>query len=161
MAELKEDLASLREKFIKDHNTLDRQEQYSRRNCLLVHRVDEKNNKDNDQAIINIAGNNLREEIAIQDIDRTLPLGERKFVNNVPRSITVRFARYNVCNRIFKAKKKLKGKNVSNTQSLTKRRVIELKKAREMYDFKNMWSHDDKILFLDVNDRNHVKVLYD
>ena len=161
MAELKEKLASLREKFIEDHKSSDRQEQYSIRNCLLVHGVNEKNNKDNDQAIINIVGNNLREEIAIQDIDRTHPLGERKLDNNVPRSITVRFARDNIRNRIFKAKKKLKGKTVSITESLTKRRVIKLKKAREMYDFKNVWSHDDKILFLDVNDRNHVKVFYD
>ena len=28
--------------------TLDRQEQYSRRNCLLVHGVEEKNNEDTD-----------------------------------------------------------------------------------------------------------------
>ena len=68
---------------------------------------------------------------------------------------------YNVRNRIFKTKKKLKGNNVSITESLTKRRVIELKKARQMYDFRNVWSHNSKILFLDVNDRNKVKVLYD
>ena len=30
-----------------------------------------------------------------------------------------------------------------------------------MYDFKNVWSQDGKILFLDVNDRNKVKVFYD
>ena len=44
---------------------------------------------------------------------------------------------------------RLKGKTVSITESLTKRRVVELKKAREMYGFKNVWSqfHDSKILF--------------
>ena len=30
-----------------------------------------------------------------------------------------------------------------------------------MYDFKNVWSQDGKILFLNVNDRNKVKVFYD
>ena len=45
---------------------------------------------------------------------------------------------------------------MSITDSLKKRRVIELKEAREMYDFRNVWSHDGKILFLDVNDRNMV-----
>ena len=49
---------------------------------------------------------------------------------------------------------------MSITESLTKRRVIELKKAREMYDFRNVWSHDGKILFLDVNDRKKVKEFY-
>ena len=50
---------------------------------------------------------------------------------------------------------------MSITESLTKRRVIELKKIRENYDFWSVWSHGGKILFLDVNDRNKVKVFYD
>ena len=45
MAELKEDLASVKEKFIEVEKVLDCQEQYSRRNCLLVHGVDENNNR--------------------------------------------------------------------------------------------------------------------
>ena len=36
-----------------------------------------------------------------------------------------------------------------------------IKKARELHDFRNVWSHDGKILFLVVNDRNMVKVFYD
>ena len=55
----------------------------------------------------------------------------------------------------------LKLKSVSITERLTKRRVVELKKAKEMYGFKNVRSQDDKILFSDVNDRNKVKVFYD
>ena len=54
IAELKEDLTSLKEKFFQVDKTLDRQEQYSRRNCLLVHGVEEKNNEDTDQEIISI-----------------------------------------------------------------------------------------------------------
>ena len=30
-----------------------------------------------------------------------------------------------------------------------------------MFDFKNVWSQDNKILFLDLNDGNKVKVFYD
>ena len=46
------------------------------------------------------------------------------------------------------------------TESLTKRRVAELKKPRKMYGFKNVWSQDGKILFSDVNDRNQAKAFY-
>ena len=100
--------------------------------------MDEKNNKDTDQETINIVKNDLGEEIIIHDIER-----------------------YNLRYRIFKTKKKLKGKTVSITESLTKKRVVKLKKAREMYDFKNR-SQDDKISFSNVNDRNNkVKVFYD
>ena len=131
-------MTSLKEKFFQVDKTLDRQEQYSRRNCLLVHGLEEKNNEDTDQEIINIIKNDLAEEITIHDIDRTHRLGKRNLDNNVPRPIIVKFTRYNVRNRIFKTKKKLKGKAVSITESLTKRRVVELKKAREMYGFNNV-----------------------
>ena len=47
------------------------------------------------------------------------------------------------------------------TESLTKRRVVELKKAREINGFKNVWLQDGKMLFSDVNDRNKVKVFCD
>ena len=103
----------------------------------------------------------MGEEITIHDIDRTHRLGKRKLDNNVPRPIIVKFTRYNVHDRIFKTKKKLKGKTVSITESVTKRRVVELKKAREMHGFRNVWSQDVKILFSDVNGRNKVKVFYD
>ena len=110
--------------------------------------------------VINIVKNDQGEEVTTHDIDRIHRLGKRKLDNNVPRPTIVKFARYNVCNRIFKAKKKLKGRNVSITEILTIRRVIELKKVREMYDFRNVWSHDGKILFLDVKDRKKVNVFY-
>ena len=54
IAELKEELASLRKKFFEVDKMLDCQEQYSRRNCVLAYGVDEKNNEDTDQEIINI-----------------------------------------------------------------------------------------------------------
>ena len=102
----------------------------------------------------------MGDEIIIHDIDRTLDLGKRKLDNIVTRQITINFSKYIVRNRIFKVKRKLIGKNVSIMEILTKRRVVELKKVREMYDLKNVWLHDSKILFFDVNNRNKVKVFY-
>ena len=154
-------MTSLKEKFFQVDKTLDPQEQYSRRNCLLVHGMEENNNEDTDQEIINIVKNDLGEKIIIHDIGRTHHLGKRKLDNNVTQPIIVKFTRYNVRNKIFRSKKKLKGKTVSITESLTKRSVVELKKAREMHGFKNVWSQDGKILFSNVNDKNKVKVFYD
>ena len=99
--------------------TLDRQKQYSRKNCLFVHGVDKKNNKNTEQATVNIK-NDLTEEITIHDIDKINHLGKHK-LDNIPQLIIVELARYNVCNRIFKIKKKLKEKNVRITESLIKK----------------------------------------
>ena len=46
----------------------------------------------------------------------------------------MKFARYNVRNAIFKTKNILKGETVRIAENLTKNR-IEMKKARETYDF--------------------------
>ena len=50
---------------------------------------------------------------------------------------------------------------MSIAESLTKKTVVELKKARETHDFNNVWSQHGKILVFNVNDRNKVKVFYD
>ena len=70
IAELKEDLAFLKEKSIEVDKTLDQQEQHWRKNCLFEHGVDEKNN-DTNQSIINIMNEEMGEDITIHDIDRT------------------------------------------------------------------------------------------
>ena len=55
----------------------------------------------------------------------------------------------------------MKGKQTSVTESLTKTRMEKLQKAREEHGFRNVWSNDGKILYIDVNDHNRVKVFYD
>ena len=55
----------------------------------------------------------------------------------------------------FLGKKKiLKGKAVSRTDNLTKKKITDMKVAREL----KMLSEDGKILCTDANDRNRIKV---
>ena len=48
-----------------------------------------------------------------------------------------------------KKKKKIKGKDIAITESLTATRMKKLNQAREIYDFKNVWTYNGKILFKD------------
>lgn len=71
--------------------------------------------------------------------------------NKKSRPITVKFVRYaNRCN-IVSNKNGLKGKNISFAESLTKKRTIRLKEAKNQYGVKLLWSIDRKILFQDDN----------
>ena len=72
----------------------------------------DKKNKNTEQAIVNTK-NDLAEEITIHDIDKINHLGKHK-LDNVTQLIIVELARNNVCNRIFKIKKKLKEKKCEN-----------------------------------------------
>ena len=103
---------------------VDRQEQFSRRICLLVHRIVEETVEDRDEKIINTLQQSMDETIKPEDIDTSHRLGKPKSSKNAkPRSIIVKFVRYNTCNRICRNKKKFKGTGISVTKSLTIKRI--------------------------------------
>ena len=137
---------------------LDRQEQYSRRNCLLIHSIPEEKDEDTDNTVLKIIEDKVGEPISIEDLDRTHRLGPPQ--TNKKRPIIVKFSRYYKRNQVFKKKKQLKGQDISITESLTKRRMGELKEARSKHGFANVWSSDGKILYKDMSDHK-VKVFYD
>ena len=117
---------------------LDRQEQYSRRNCLLIHGLPESKNENTNELVIDTIKEKMGEEIEQNDIDRSHRLGAPKN-DGKKRPIIIKFVRYNTRCRTFKNKKKLKGKSISVTESLTKKSMEALKKAREDQGFKNVW----------------------
>ena len=89
---------------------LDRQEQYSRRNCLLIHGIDEENQENTDEVVINILKEEMDEKIKHQDIDKSHRLGNGKPDKNKPWPIIIKFSRYNVRAKIFKNKRKIERK---------------------------------------------------
>ena len=101
----------------------------------------------------------MGEEIEKDEIDRSDGLGAPKN-NGKIRSIFIKFVRYNTRCRIFKNKKEMKGKSISVTEGLTKKRMQALKKAREDHGFENEWSSEGKIFYKDVSVGNKIKVLF-
>ena len=61
-------------------------------------------------------------------------------------------------NMFLKVKKKLKGKNISITESLTRYRMSVLNEATEKYGFKNVWTYEGRILYKDSNDGQKIKI---
>ena len=99
----------------------------------------------------------MDEEITYLYIDRSHHLGNWKLDKNKPRPTIIKFSRYNARARIFKNKRKLKGKRISVTEIPRKTRMEKLQKAREEHSFRSVWPNDGKILYIDVNDHNRVK----
>ena len=56
---------------------VDKQEQYSRQNCLLIHGVEENQNEDTNTLSINIINEHLGLDIQPSDIDRTHRIGNK------------------------------------------------------------------------------------
>ena len=81
------------------------------------------------------------------DIKHTHRIGKPRYVGQKSRPIIVKFVRYNDRKNVFNRKKKLKGKNILITESLTAIRIKKLKDAGEIRDFENVWTFHGKILF--------------
>ena len=141
-------------------NKIDRQQQYSRRNCILIHEITKNKEENTDQQATDFINEKLDIKIDEIDIDRSHRIGRYDKTKKKARPIIVKFARYNVRGRVFREKRKLKGTGKTITESLTTKRIGQLNmvNAREKYGFNNVWFYDGKILYK-IN--NEVKVYHD
>ena len=145
--ELNGTVSKMNERIEELENKIDRQEQYSRRNCILIHGIAENKEENTDQQAIDFINENLDIKIDEIDIDRSHRIGRYGKTKKKARPIIVKFARYNVRGRVFREKQKLKDKIKTFTESLTTKRIDQLNDAREKYGFNNVWSYDGKILY--------------
>ena len=105
------------DKKIDDLNrVIDKQEQYSRRNCILLHGMKESENEDTDAVVTETLNELLQEKLTDIDIDRSHQQTIKAHHHQVCQ-------RYNIRNRVFKNKKQLKDTGVSITKSLTQKRM--------------------------------------
>ena len=92
---------------------VEQQAQYSRRNCLLFHGIKEEKGEDTDSIIINTVKEEIDIEILLNDLDWSHRIGNPK-TKKKERPIIVKFLRHNLGHNIFKNKKLLKIKSISN-----------------------------------------------
>lgn len=130
--------------------SLDRQGQYSGRNCFSINEHPENKNENTIQVVIQALKEKMGEEIKEVNFDWTHRLGASK--GNKVWPITVKLARCKTRGRVFRNKNKLKRKEVNITESLAKMRMEALKRAREEFQFPNVQTSAGKIIYKDVND---------
>ena len=114
----------------------DDREQYSRRNCLIVHGVEEQEQENTDNIVLNVIKEHLDMELSVKDLDRSHKIGKSN-CKSKRRPIIIKFISYNDRRQIFNNKKRLKGTGVSTTDSLTAERMRQLKNARDQFGFNN------------------------
>ena len=125
-------IENLVEKLKSLSSDIDDLEQYSRRNCLILHGVNESNDENTDEILIKTFSEELGVEIKEDDLGRSHKVGNPKRKNNKPRPIVVKFARYAVRREIFMNKRKLKGKRLLITESLTSSQMQLLDEAQKI-----------------------------
>ena len=153
-----EKVLGLTEKDDKLPSLFDRQDQYSRRNCILIHGVKEIQNEDTNEVVINKIKSEMDLDISPGDTDRTHKLGVPSKGKNRP--IIFKFVRYMDRRRVFTNKKRLKGMNMSITEILTKIRMSALREARNKFGFSSGWTAEGEIMYKEEGDTK-TKVYFD
>ena len=81
---------------------MDSMEQYSRRNCLVVHGVPESK-KDTGEALLEVFNDRLNVRVTPQCIDRSHRLGRQQPSTDKPRPVIVKFVSYETRRQVFSA----------------------------------------------------------
>ena len=138
---------------------IDDNSQYSRRNCLLLHGIEEDENEHLDAILTNTFNGKLGLQVSVENmVGRTHRIGKqtsgRITRNNKQkvRPIIVKFLSYRTRRAVFQNKKNLKGSGIVITESLTQKRYKLLLAAQEKLGFKSVWTTDGRIM-ANVNNR--------
>lgn len=133
---------------------MDDLENYSRRNCLLIHGIPEREHENTDTLVTNF----FNENFSIKDfkfsydmLDRSHRLGPVKNKPNLsstsstPRPIIAKFTSYNIRRLFWTNKRQLKGRKIFMSESLTVRRLQLYIKVKAAVGPVNAWTSDGRI----------------
>ena len=124
---------------------LDTMEQYSRRNCLVVHGIPETK-EHTGVAVLQVFNDQLNVRVTPHCIDRSHRLGRFQPSSNKSRPVIVKFVSYETRHQVFSAKRRLKGTKLVITENLTKRRSELLNRTRTQPDVTCAWTTDGRII---------------
>ena len=147
-------LAILERQVWENSKHVDDLEQYSRRNCLVLHGCKNIPIKGSYTEFESYVLHKLNSKLEIvpsitpQDIDTCHVLPSRKKSSNA--AIIIKFVRRSVRDTIFRFKKKLKAKEgeeekLAVTESLTGRRLELLRRAKHAFGKKHVWTLNGNI----------------
>ena len=98
--DLREEVSSLKNEHEQLKSDVKNQEQYSRRNVLLVHSISEEQGESTDSIVLSAINEHLEEKLTEDDIERTHRVGKPKQSKKIPWPIIIKFVWYN-CRRII------------------------------------------------------------
>ena len=91
---------------------MERQEQYSRRNCILIQGLKEEKNESTYDRVLKLFRVVLNEDVVLADLDRTHRIGKKGDSSSKPRPAIVKFVQYNIHEKVYSREKILALKKI-------------------------------------------------
>ena len=148
--ELEKKVKQMEKKLMDCENSQEEQEQYSRRNCLRIYGMPEKKDENSDDVVLQLVNSklNLGFQVRESDLDRTHRIQPRKPRTEgaeQPRPLIVKFARYNVRQKVYAARMKLKNTRIYIREDLTRSRQELIRETLKCESISKAWTNDGRI----------------
>ena len=88
-------MVNMNERIEKLERIVDRQDQYSRRNCLLLHSIAQGRRGNTDGLVLETLYERMHVVLDFSDIDRTYRIGRENASSNKPRAAIIKLVGYN------------------------------------------------------------------
>ena len=95
-------MVNMNEKIENLERIVEKKEQYSRRNCLLLHGTAEGERENTDELVLETLNEKMHIDLTPSDLDRTHCIGQKKASSKKPRAVIIKFVSYNTRNFFFK-----------------------------------------------------------
>ena len=150
MKELEKKVRQLEKKLIESESYQEEQEQYTRRNCLRIYGVPEERDEISDDVVLDLFNSKLDLGFSVRegDLDRTHRIQPKKPPSgrsDQPRPLIVKFARYNVRQKVYAARMKLKKTRIYIREDLTSSRQELIRDVLNCESIKKAWTNDGRI----------------
>lgn len=158
---LKRSNAALQQKVSQMESTIDDLEQYSRRNCIRVSGIPERNNENTDDIVLKLA-EELDVNLSIAEIDRSHRVGR---VTKKNRDIIVKFSTYRSRQKMYSQRKALREHTDPNLRSVFINEDLTAKRSELLYEARRLmrsskikaaYSSDGKVFIRDNADSRRI-----
>ena len=143
---LKGEVSYHSDKLGKMEESIDAQQQYSRRNCLLLYGIEETKGEDSENIVPEVLNNDMDLNVSMTALNRSHRIPIPK-IKKKSRPIIIKFVRYYDRGDVLTNRKCLKSKGQSITESLIAFRMQKLKDKSGEHGSFNGWTDDGKIMF--------------
>lgn len=133
-------------------SALEKQEQYSRRNNIIIRGLKEKSNENTLCSVKEFFKETLKVDVPEFGIDKAHWVGPKRFKN---RSVIVKFANYQHKQMVYNTKKQLRGTGFTIHEDLTKVRYDISKEASQTFGLRNSWTYDGAVYIKTKDEVKH------
>ena len=103
---MKSDMISMNKKIEKLERIIDRQVQYSRPNCVLLHGILEGQRENTDDLVLETLNEKMHVDLTFSDLDRSHRIGQKKASSNKARAVIIKFLSCNTIKTTFSNNKR-------------------------------------------------------